>query len=83
MQKFATLGKEDMVVKCLELQAFDLSYRDLSGRNILHHYKYDKEMYKKILCYSTTIPLELMLKDPKFLNKEQLENLQMMKLEHS
>ncbi len=72
-----------MVVKCLELFAFDLYYKDLSGKNILYHYENDKEMYKKILHYSHDIPLELMQKDPKFLGKEKLENLQMMKLEHS
>jgi len=83
VQKFATLGKNDMVVKCLELSAFDLYYKDLAGKNILYHYENDKEMYKKILQYSHDIPLELMQKDTKFLGKEKLENLQMIQLENS
>ncbi len=83
IQKFATLGKDDVVAKCLEFSAFDLYYRDLSGKNILHYYENDKEMYMKILHYSIDIPLDLMEKDPKFLGKEQVENLKIMKLEHS
>ncbi len=38
VQKYAVLGKDDMVTKCLELSSFELSYKNLSGKNLLDYY---------------------------------------------
>ncbi|HIP21136.1 MAG TPA: hypothetical protein EYG70_08440, partial [Sulfurimonas sp.] len=83
VQKYATLGKDDMVEKCLMLSAFDLFYKNISGKHILSYFEDNLEMYKKILYYAIDIPPELMTKDPKFLTEHQRLNLQLLKLEHS
>ncbi len=82
-QKYATLGKDDMVEKCLELSFFDLSYRDIAARHLLSYYEDDVKMYKKVLRYAEVIPLELMEVNQKFLTEHQRKNLQLLKLEHS
>ena len=82
-QKYAILGKDDMVVKCLELSAFELSYKNLSGKNLLDYYVEDSNMYQKILEHSKEIPSDIMAKEPKYMNEagKILQNL--IKLEYS
>lgn len=57
-QKFASIGRFDMVVKCLEEKIFNMSYEAISGKNLLDYYLLDEEsdIFKKILQYSTKIP---------------------------
>ncbi len=57
-QKFASIGQSDMVIKCLELNIFDIAYEDISGKNLLDYYllSEDNEIFEKILQYTTKIP---------------------------
>jgi len=57
-QKLASIGQSDMVIKCLELNTFDINYEDISGKNLLDYYLLpeDNEIFEKILQYTTKIP---------------------------
>jgi len=57
-QKFASIGRSDMVVKCLEEKIFDMSYEAISGKNLLDYYllEEDNKIFTKILQYTTKIP---------------------------
>lgn len=57
-QKLASIGQSDMLVKCLELKIFDMTYEAISGKNLLDYYLLDEDsgIFKKILQYSTKIP---------------------------
>ena len=43
-QKLASIGQSKMVVKCLELNIFDITYEDISGKNLLDYYLQPKRM---------------------------------------
>ena len=57
-QKLASIGRSDMVVKCIELNIFDMTYEAISGKNLLDYYllEEDNEVFKKILYHTTQIP---------------------------
>ncbi len=57
-QKLASIGQSKMVVKCLELNIFDITYEDISGKNLLDYYltTEENEVFEKILQYATIIP---------------------------
>lgn len=57
-QKFASIGQSDMVIKCLEINIFDIAYEDISGKNLLDYYLLpdDNEIFERILQYTTKIP---------------------------
>ena len=57
-QKLASIGRSDMVVKCIELNIFDMNYEAISGKNLLDYYllEEDNEIFKKILYHTTQIP---------------------------
>jgi hypothetical protein len=57
-QKLASIGQSDMVIRCIELNIFDVTYRDISGKNILDYYLTveENEVFEKILQYATIIP---------------------------
>ena len=57
-QKLASIGQSRMVVKCLELNIFDVTYEDISGKNLLDYYltAEENEVFEKILQYATIIP---------------------------
>ena len=82
-QKFATLDRDDMVIKCLELSTFKLSYNSLSGKNLLDYYLHQPEMCQKILKYTKEIPPELISKDPKYITGVRKKLLDLLKLENS
>jgi len=47
-----------MVIRCIELNIFDITYEEISGKNILDYYLADEEneVFGKILQYATIIP---------------------------
>ena len=57
-QKLSAIGQSDMVLKCLELNIFDIGYEDISGKNLLDYYLREEEhkVFEKILQYTTEIP---------------------------
>lgn len=57
-QKLASIGQSDMVIKCIELNIFDIVYEDISGKNLLDYYLLpdDSKIFEKILQYTTKIP---------------------------
>lgn len=57
-QKLASIGQSDMLVKCVELNIFDMTYTAISGKNLLDYYllEEDNKVFKKILEYTTKIP---------------------------
>jgi hypothetical protein len=57
-QKLASIGQSEIVVKCLELNTFDIAYEDISGKNLLDYYLTAEEnkVFEKILKYATIIP---------------------------
>lgn len=57
-QKLASIGQSDMVIKCIELNIFDITYEDISGKNLLDYYLLpdDSKIFEKILQYTTKIP---------------------------
>ena len=57
-QKLASIGQSNMVIKCLELNTFDITYEDISGKNLLDYYLLadDNQIFKKILQYTTKTP---------------------------
>jgi hypothetical protein len=57
-QKLASIGQSDMLIKCLELNIFDITYEAISGKNLLDYYllEEDNDIFKKILKYSREIP---------------------------
>ena len=57
-QKLASIDQFDMVIKCLELNIFDIAYEDISGKNLLDYYltAEENEVFEKILQYATIIP---------------------------
>lgn len=59
-QKFSSIGRSDMVMLCLELNIFDVTYRDISGKNLLDYHlsSEDNEVFQKILECATEIPKE-------------------------
>jgi len=57
-QKLASISRSDMLIKCLELNIFDVRYEAISGKNLLDYYLLDEDndVFKKILYYSKQIP---------------------------
>jgi hypothetical protein len=57
-QKLASIDQFNMVIKCIELNTFDIAYEDISGKNILDYYLMpeENEVFEKILQYTTIIP---------------------------
>ena len=57
-QKLSAIGQSDMVIRCLELNIFDITYEDISGKNLLDYYltPEDNEVFEKILQCTTKIP---------------------------
>ena len=57
-QKLASIDQSDMVIKCLELNLFDIAYEDVSGKNLLDYYLLAEEnqYFEKILQCTTKIP---------------------------
>lgn len=60
LQKLAAISQSAMVMKCLALNIFDVTYRDISGKNILDYHlaAEDNEVFEKILECTTQIPQE-------------------------
>lgn len=80
LQKFAALGKDDMVIRCLEESIFDISYTNISNKNILDYYLENDEMFQLLLRYAKDIPGEWMEKNRSYKNASKLT---MIKLENS
>ncbi len=80
LQKFAALGKDDMVIRCLEESMFDISYTNISNKNILDYYLENDEMFQLLLRYAKDIPGEWMEKNRSYKNASKLT---MIKLENS
>jgi len=57
-QKFASIDQLDMVIKCLKLNMFDITYEAISGKNLLDYYLLDEDndIFKEILqcCRKTS-----------------------------
>jgi hypothetical protein len=60
LQKFASIYELDMVLKCLELANFDMTYTNIAGKNILDYYVDDEKTFKLLLSYAHEIPDEWM-----------------------
>jgi hypothetical protein len=60
LQKFASIYELDMVLKCLELADFDMTYTNIAGKNILDYYVDDEKTFKLLLSYAHEIPDEWM-----------------------
>lgn len=56
LQKLCSIGRDDLVMKYLEAATFDLSYEDLSGKNIIDYYKQDRNMQKAVAGYLREVP---------------------------
>ncbi len=72
LQKFAALGKDDMVIRCLEESMFDISYTNISNKNILDYYLENDEMFQLLLRYAKDIPGEWMEKNRSYKNASKL-----------
>jgi hypothetical protein len=54
----ASIGQSDIVIKCLRLNIFDVTYEDIAGKNLLDYYLAveENEVFSCILQYATIIP---------------------------
>lgn len=77
-QKFASIGRSDMVMLCLELHIFDVTYRDISGKNLLDYHLSleDNEVFQKILECATEIPREW-LESKTYMREKKIEAIQL------
>ena len=88
-QKLASIGRSDMVVKCIELNVFDMTYEAISGKNLLDYYllEEDNEIFKKILHHTIKIPPKWLesrtYKREKKLEAIQYENAVIYSIENS
>jgi hypothetical protein len=76
-QKLASIGQADIVKQCLELNIFDIAYRDISGSNLLDYYLLpeENEMFEKILKHTVVIPQEW-LQSKTYKREEKIEAIQ-------
>jgi len=77
LQKFATLGKDNMVIKCLEHAMFDMSYTNTANKNILDYYLEDNDMFQLLLTSASEIPEEWMNKNRSYKNARKLPMIQL------
>jgi hypothetical protein len=60
LQKFASILEPNMVLESLKVAYFDISYTNISGKNILDYYVDNEKMFKAVLFYADYIPNEWM-----------------------
>jgi len=88
-QKLASIGRSDMVISCLELNIFDMTYEAISGKNLLDYYllEEDSEIFRKILHHTIKIPPKWLesrtYKREKKLEAIQYENAVIYSIENS